>query len=61
MKFIRGEEPELFNNEIAGVDALRWAVYPDILEVTDDEVVLKPVADTLTDAKEMLKEAEITV
>ena len=58
VKFIRGEEPDLFNNEIDGVGAVRWDVSPDILEVTDDKVVLKPVGDTLKEAKEMLEEAE---
>ena len=61
VKFIRGEEPDLFNNEIDGVDAVRWTVYPDILEVTDDKVAIKPVGDTLKEAKELLTEAEITV
>lgn len=61
VKFIRGEEPDLFNNEIDGIDAVRWTVYPDILEVTDDKVAIKPVGDALKEAKEMLTEAEIDV
>ena len=52
---------ELFNNEVDGVNAIRWDVYPDILEVTDSKVELKPVEDALGDAKEMLQAAEITI
>ncbi|MBQ0100217.1 MAG: hypothetical protein KBS39_01765, partial [Lachnospiraceae bacterium] len=61
VKFICGEEPDLFNNEIDGIDAVRWTVYPDILEVTDDKVAIKPVGDTLKEAKELLTKTEITV
>ena len=61
VKFICGEEPDLFNNKVDGIDAVRWTVYPDILEVTDDKVAIKPVGDTLKEAKELLTAAEITV
>ena len=38
LKFIRGEDFSLSNNELKGVTAIEWAEYPAVLEVTDEKM-----------------------
>ena len=35
VKFLRGLKPELYKNEIDGVDAVNWEPYPKMLRITD--------------------------
>ena len=37
VKFIDGEDMELYNNEIDGVNALRWEAYPKLMHLTETE------------------------
>ena len=54
LKTVHGEEPELYNNEIEGVNAIKWETYPSILTVSKDKIRPQVVEDTLTDARQML-------
>ena len=54
LKAVHGEEPELYNNEIEGVSAIKWENYPSVLAVSKKKIQLQTVEDTLTDAREML-------
>ena len=39
LKFINGESIQLYTNEIAGVDALKWKVFPRDLTVSDGKIM----------------------
>lgn len=39
LKFINGESMQLYTNEIAGVDALKWKVFPRDLTVSDGKIM----------------------
>ena len=57
MKTVYGEEPELYNNEVDGVNVIKWETIPSILAVTKNIVELQTVEDTLKDAIELLRVA----
>ncbi len=57
MKAIHGEEPELYNNEVDGVSAIRWENFPSVLAVSRNKIQLQAVEDTLKDAIELLQAA----
>lgn len=38
MKFVKGEEVSLFDNELNGVNAVAWDSYPGILSVSDEKL-----------------------
>lgn len=38
LKFLRGEKPELYQNELEGVEALSWEPGPGVLHVTEDAI-----------------------
>ena len=61
MKAAQGEALELYTNEVDGVDAIQWETYPNILAVSKNRIQLQTVENTLTDAKEMLDAAGITL
>ena len=54
LKVIQGEAPALFTNELDGIDEIRWEPCPSILSVSDEQVQLQSVDDTLPDAKALL-------
>ena len=54
MKAVHGEEPALYNNEVDGVNAIKWDTFPSILAVSKNKIQLQAVEDTLKDAIEML-------
>ena len=54
LKVICGEEPELYTNEVDGIDAGRWDPYPSILSVSDSGVRPQSIAETLPVAKALL-------
>ena len=57
MKVVHGEEPALYNNEVDGVNAIKWDTFPSILAVSKDKIQLQAAEDTLTDAKELIQAA----
>ena len=54
LKVVHGEAPELFNNEIEGVSAIKWESYPSVLAVSKNRIQPQAVEDTLTNARQML-------
>ena len=58
LKFIHGEAPELYTNEIKGVDEINWEVYPDVLVVSKDDIQLQSAGTALKDAKKLLQISE---
>lgn len=56
-KVILGEAPELYSNEVDGIDAIQWETFPNILVFSEDKIQLQAVEDTLKDAKELLQTA----
>ncbi len=55
-KFIRGEEIEIFKNELGGVDAIKWKDYPDVLCITNDAVKIRPVNEVMKDSCDIAEE-----
>ena len=54
-KFISGEGTHLFNNEIKGIEAIDWKEYPRALVVSEEAFKCEPIADKLTEIKELLE------
>ena len=54
LKAVHGEALELFNNEIQGVNAIKWETYPSVLAVSKNKIQPQAAEDTLTDARQML-------
>lgn len=54
LKMVRGEEAELYTNEVGGNEAIKWETYPGILAVTKDSVRMKAIEETLSDAMELI-------
>ena len=55
VKVILDEAPELYNNEVDGVSAIKWSQYPDILAIGKKEIRLQSVEDALSDAMELIQ------
>ena len=53
-KFERGEELKLFNNEIKGINAIDWKEFPKALIVSEKSFKCEPIADKLTEVKNLL-------
>ena len=49
VKLIRGEDPELYPNEIKGIDAVNWRAFPMALIVSDGQLQCGPIEDRLTE------------
>lgn len=54
-KFVSGDELQLFNNEIKGINAIDWKEFPKALIVSDKAFKCEPIADKLTEIKTLLK------
>ena len=52
-KFVRGEAPALYPNEIKGVDALAWDAFPRALVVEGGALRCEEIADRLTNIPEL--------
>ena len=46
-KFIKGDELQIYNNEIKGVEAMEWKKFPDALVVSNKEFRCEPIEDKL--------------
>ena len=57
LKVVHGEAPELYNNEVDGVNAIKWDTFPSILAVSKDKIQLQGIEETLKDAIELLQAA----
>lgn len=53
VKFIHGEELELYPNEIKGVDALNWRAFPLALIVSDEKAQCGPIEDRLPEIRSL--------
>lgn len=53
-KYVSGEKMRLYNNEIKGIEAIDWKVFPQALIVSDREIQCGPVEDKLTEIKALL-------
>lgn len=51
LKWIRGEAPELYHNEIKGVDALEWEAFPKTLIVSRGTLQCDIIEDRILDGK----------
>ena len=51
IKFMNGESMQLYNNEIKGVNAIDWEVFPKALIVSDKKIQCEPIEDRLTEIK----------
>ena len=49
VKLIRGEDPELYPNEIKGIYAVNWRAFPMALIVSDGQLQCGPIEDRLTE------------
>ena len=54
-KFGRGDELQLFNNEIKGIGAINWKEFPAALIVSEKSFKCEPIADKLTEIKSSLE------
>lgn len=54
-KFVSGDGMHLFNNEIKGIEAIDWKEYPRALVVSEEAFKCEPIADKLTEIKELLE------
>ena len=54
MKLISGKAPELYPNEIKGVDAIDWKVFPQALIVSDGKLLCDTIEDKITDIRALL-------
>ena len=50
-KFINGDELKLYHNEITGIDALDWEVFPKALIVSDEEITCDTIEGGLKEIK----------
>ena len=57
LKFVTGEPLQLYPNEIRGIDAFRWEPFPQALIVSDGKLSCGPLADRLTEVRELLRQA----
>ena len=57
-KYIKGEALRLYRNEITGVDAMEWKVFPKALIVSDGIIKCGPIEDRITEVKELLEMAK---
>lgn len=53
-KFINGESIQLYNNEIKGVDAIDWELFPKALIISDKNFQCEVIEDKLTEIKGLL-------
>ena len=53
-KFVRGDKMQLYKNEIKGVNAVDWSVFPQALIVSDKGIHCEPIDDKLTEIKSLL-------
>ena len=53
-KYVSGEKMRLYNNEIKGIEAIDWKVFPQALIVSDREIQCGPVEDKLTEIRSLL-------
>ena len=53
-KFVNGDRMQLYKNEIKGVKAIDWTVFPQALSVSDKGVHCGPIEDKLTEIKSLL-------
>ena len=59
MKFVQGEAPALFNNEVDGVNAIEWKEYPSVLAFSKNKMQLQTAEETMEEAMEFLRLAEL--
>ena len=59
LKFIQGEAPALYNNEVDGVNAIEWKDYPDIFAVSKNKMQLQTPEETMKDAIDLIQLAEL--
>lgn len=53
-KFVKGDKLRLYKNEIKGIHAIDWNVFPQALIVSDKGILCEPVEDKLTKIKSLL-------
>ena len=53
-KFIQGEDPQLYPNEIRGVSAIEWKTFPQSLIVSDGKIQCEPIYALLTEVPGLL-------
>ena len=54
-KFVKGDEPELYPNEIKGIDnAFTWEEFPKALIVSDGKILCDTIEDRLTEIEGLL-------
>lgn len=53
-KFQSGDELQLFNNEIKGINAIDWKEFPQALIVSEKAFKCEPIVDRLTEVKSLL-------
>ncbi len=54
-KFMNGETIQLYNNELKGVDAIEWKVFPKALIVSNKKLQCKSIEDRLTEVEGLLE------
>ena len=54
-KFIKGDELQIYNNEIKGVEAMEWKKFPDALVVSSKEFRCEPIEDKLKEIGGLLE------
>ena len=53
-KYVCGEKMRLYKNEIKGINAIDWKVFPQALIVSDKDVQCGPIEDKLTEIQSLL-------
>ena len=55
IKFLRGDAMRFYNNEIRGINAIGWELFPKALLVSDDGLRCGPLEDKLTEIRGLLE------
>ena len=53
-KYVSGDRMQLYKNEIKGINAIDWNVFPQALIVSDKGIQCGPIEDKLTEIKSLL-------
>ena len=54
-KFIKGEDLQLYQNEIKGIDAFDWKAFPQALIVSDGKLLCDTLEKRITEIKGLLE------
>ncbi len=54
VKYVKGDDLQLYRNELLGFDGLDWKAFPQALIVADGKITCDTIADRITEVKDLL-------